>query len=88
MKTTTLPAILIADVCKKALVVLVRIVEGWCGDKHVILWPDFVRRQHPRISRCHPLLLADLDVRNHWDAVIFTYNEQQAKIYLNIGLIV
>lgn len=48
------------------------VVVGWCGDKHVVLWPVFVEWKHPRISRGHPLLLADLDVGNQWDAIIIS----------------
>lgn len=71
------PAVLEVDVCEETLVVLGGVVKGWRGDERMLLWPGVLKRQHPRISCHHPLLLADLDVRNHWNAVIFTCDEFQ-----------
>lgn len=69
-----LPSVLKVDVREEALVVLVGVVEGWCGDEHVVLWPGDLRRQHPGIGRRHPLLLADLDVGDHRDAVVIPWD--------------
>lgn len=64
-------------VFEEAMVVLVGVVKGRCGDENMILWPGVLKWQHPWISRCHPLLLTDLYVGNHWDAVVFTWNEYE-----------
>lgn len=64
------PTVLKVDVAEEAVVVLEGVVEGWCGDKDVILRPGVFGRDHPGVGGGHPLLLTDLDGGHKRDAVV------------------
>lgn len=66
------PTILKVDVTEEAAVVPVGVVEGWCGDKDMILRPGVLGWDHPGVRCGHALLLTDLDGGHQWDAIVVT----------------